>query len=66
MVSGQERCGPENAVSAVEADRLLILDDFGRLKLQLRLVAAGAIVISRDDGLSTTQHLPHNYYSNEV
>ena len=32
----------------------LILDHAGRLKFEPRLVATGAIVIGRDDGLSST------------
>ena len=55
MVSGQERCGPANDVSAVKGD-WLILDHAGRLKFQSRLVVTGAIVIGRDDGLSSTSH----------
>ena len=50
-VSGQERCGPANDVSAVEGN-WLILDHAGRL-----MVATGAIVIGRDDGLSSTCHI---------
>ena len=34
----------------------LILDHAGRLKFQSRLVVTGAIVIGRDDGLSSTFH----------
>ena len=34
----------------------LILDHADRLKFQSRLVVAGAIVIGRDDGLSSTSH----------
>ena len=56
MVSLQERCGPANDVSDVEGD-WLILDHTGRLKLQGHLVATGTIVISRDDGLSSTFHI---------
>ena len=56
MVSGQERCGPENDVSVVEGG-WLTLDHAGRLKFQSRLVATGAIVIGRDDGLSSTSHI---------
>ena len=56
MVSAQERCGPANDVSAVEGD-WLILDHAGRLKFQSRLVVTGAIVIGRDDGLSSTSHI---------
>ena len=45
--------GQANDVSAVEGD-WLILDHAGRLKFQSRLVATGAIVIGRDDGLPDT------------
>ena len=41
---------------AVEGD-WLILDRAGRLKFQSRLVATSAIVIGRDDGLSSTSHI---------
>ena len=53
MVSGQERCGPANDVSAVKGDWLL-MDHAGRLKFQSRLVVTGAIVIGQDDGISST------------
>ena len=55
VVSGQERCGPANDVSAVEGD-WLILHHAGRLKFRSRLVVTGAIAIGRDDGLSGTSH----------
>ena len=55
MVSGQERYGLANDVSAVEGD-WLILDHAGRLKFQSRLVVTGAIVIGWDDDLSGTSH----------
>ena len=55
MVSGQERWGPKNDVSAVEGD-WLIMDHADRLKFQSRLVVTGAIVIGRDNGLSGTSH----------
>ena len=42
--------------NAVEGD-WLILDHAGRLKFQSRLVVTGAIVIGRDDGLSSTSHI---------
>ena len=41
---------------AMEGD-WLILDNAGRLKFQSRLVVTGAIVIGRDDGLSSTSHI---------
>ena len=40
-------------IKAVEGD-WLILDHADRLKFQSRLVVTGAIVIGRDDGLSST------------
>lgn len=45
--------GPENDVRAVEGD-WLILNHAGNF--QSRLVAASAIVIGPDDGLSSTSH----------
>ena len=50
---GRNAVGQANDVSAVEGD-WLILDHAGRLKFQSRLVATGAIVIGRDDGLPDT------------
>ena len=35
----------------------LIIDHADRLKFQSHLVATGAIVIGRDDGLSSTSHI---------
>ena len=40
---------------AAEGD-WLILDHAGRLKFRSRLVVTGAILIGRDDGLSSTSH----------
>ena len=56
MVSGQERWGPKNDVSAVEGD-WLIMDHADRLKFQSRLVVTGAIVIGRDNDLSSNSQI---------
>ena len=64
VVSGQERCGPANDVSAVEGG-WLTLDHADRLK-KVPVTSGGDWRNCNWSGWWLLQYLPHSYYSNAV